>query len=92
MLKISVNFLTEFNQYAASMILGESVQPGIYRFVEERGCIDEVIYLGELDEIDLTDDVDPESEEFFVEKEDGVLLVNDSCECPPAKYIRVGKS
>jgi hypothetical protein len=95
MLKISINFLTEFNQYAASMILGGKtpIQAGVYRFIEERGgFIDDVIYLGEVDEIDLSMDADPESGELYIEKEDGVLLVNDTCECPPAKYIRVGKS
>jgi hypothetical protein len=93
MLKISVDYLTEFTQDHVSEFFGQPVQAGIYRFVEDRGGFDEILYLGEIDEIDLSSDIEPEGDGIFIERDEGVLIVNDNLyECPPAQYIRVGKN
>lgn len=91
MIKVSIDYLNEFSQKEASEIIGTTVdQPGVYRFVHERGSyLDDFAYLGQVEFIDV-DDIDPENEHFFLDREDGLLYANDSDECPPAVYILVG--
>jgi hypothetical protein len=90
MIKVSIDYLNEFSQKEASELIGKDVdQPGVYRFVTSCGYLDDFAYLGRIQFIDV-DDIDPESENFFLEREDGLLYANDSEDCAPATYILVG--
>jgi hypothetical protein len=90
MIKVSIDYLTEFSQREASERIGKTVdQPGVYRFVSSCGYLDDFAYLGNIQFIDV-DDIDPESPHFFLEREDGLLYANDNEECASATYILVG--
>ena len=89
LITISVSFLEEYSQAEASDIVGVKItQAGIYRFVGERGTVD-CDFVGDVNQIQITD-LAHDSDHFFFEREDGILMVNDSDECAPAQYIRVG--
>jgi hypothetical protein len=90
MIKVSIDYLNEFSQREASDIIGKTVdKPGVYRFVQSCGCLDDFAYLGQVEFVDV-DDIDPESKDFFLDREDGLLYANDNEECAPATYILVG--
>ena len=89
LITISTSFLDELDPDEASFRIGKTVtEPGVYRVVYESGAVD-CDYLGAVDQIDIRD-IDCDSEHFIFERENGVLVVNDSEDCAPAKYYRVG--
>ncbi len=90
MIKVSIDYLNEFSQAEASALIGKPVdQPGVYRFVQSCGYLDDFAYLGQSDFINVND-INPESKDFFLERENGLLYANDSEECASATYILVG--
>jgi hypothetical protein len=89
LITISTSFLDELDPAEASERIGKTVtEPGIYRVVYECGAVD-CDYLGDVDQIDIRD-IRHDSKHFFFERENGVLVVNDSEDCAPAEYYRVG--
>jgi hypothetical protein len=95
LITISVSFLDELTaQEAAERIYyggggaDHFNRPGIYRIVAESGNVD-CDYLGDIDQIEIRD-INYDSEHFFFERENGVLFANDSEDCAPAQYFRVG--
>ena len=89
LITISVSFLDELTPEEARNRVyyqpdgTEFDKPGIYRIVGERGTVD-CDYLGDTNTINITD-IAHDSEHFFFERENGVLIVNDSEDCAPAE-------
>jgi hypothetical protein len=98
LITISVSFLDELDPEEARKRvyyqpndneLNKLNEPGIYRVVKCRGSAPDCDYLGDINTIVISD-LDHDSEHFFFERENGVLVVNDSEDCADAQYYRVG--
>jgi hypothetical protein len=90
MLTVSVSYLKPYTAAEATLHLDHTVtEPGVYRFVYERGRVDSVELVTTGSTVDVSGDIDRDGFFLSIELEEGILVVDGIEDTAPAQYMLV---